>query len=403
MKVETEPAVDSAVEVACGAVDPATPLGLYLHVPFCATRCGYCDFNTYTAGELGSSSSPESWQQAVERELDSAARLLNPARGVSTIFVGGGTPSLLGADGLRRLLDAVRARFELTDDAEVTTESNPESTSPEFFDGLLAAGFTRVSLGMQSAAPHVLATLDRTHTPGRAVAAAREATAAGFRHVNLDLIYGTPGETDADLHASVDAVLSTDVDHVSAYALIVEDGTALARRIRRGELPAPDDDVLADRYQILDSRLQADGFDWYEVSNWSRGEDSRCRHNLAYWYSSDWWGIGPGAHSHVNGVRWWNQKHPARYADALTDARLPVGGHEVLTDEDRHVESVMLTARCRNGLPVEHLTAEEFRRASGFVDDGLLAFVGSVGARLVLTDAGRLLADRVVREILYAG
>ncbi|MDY6810854.1 MAG: radical SAM family heme chaperone HemW, partial [Actinomycetota bacterium] len=379
------------------------PLGLYLHVPFCATRCGYCDFNTYTAGELGTSSSPESWRHAVERELDAAARLLNPVRPVSTIFVGGGTPSLLGSDGLCRLLDAVRSRFALTDDAEVTTESNPESTSPEFFDGLLSAGFTRISLGMQSAAPHVLATLDRTHTPGRAVAAAREATAAGFEHVNLDLIYGTPGETDADLHASVDAVLSTDVDHVSAYALIVEDGTALARRIRRGELPAPDDDVLADRYQILDNRLRASGFDWYEVSNWSRTDAGRCRHNLAYWYSHDWWGIGPGAHSHVNGVRWWNQKHPARYADVLDGGRLPVGGHEVLTDEDRHVESVMLTARCRDGLPVDRLTAEEFPRAAGFVDDGLLEFVGSVDARLVLTDAGRLLADRVVREILYAG
>nr|WP_232017107.1 radical SAM family heme chaperone HemW [Gordonia insulae] len=387
---------------ACGAVDPATPLGLYLHVPFCATRCGYCDFNTYTAGELGSSSSPESWQEAVDRELRSAARLLNPSRPVSTVFVGGGTPSLLGADGLGRLLQSVRDNFDLTDDAEVTTESNPESTSPEFFDGLLRAGFTRISLGMQSAAPHVLATLDRTHTPGRAVAAAREATAAGFAHVNLDLIYGTPGETDEDLHASVDAVLSTSVDHVSAYALIVEDGTALARRIRRGELPAPDDDVLADRYRILDDRLRADGFDWYEVSNWARTTPGECRHNLAYWYSHDWWGIGPGAHSHVNGVRWWNLKHPARYADSLAAEQLPIAGHEMLTEEDRHLESVMLTARCRSGLAVEELSPEEYRRAAEFVADGLLEHVGSVGARLVLTDSGRLLADRVVREILVA-
>ncbi|MEE4023314.1 radical SAM family heme chaperone HemW [Gordonia sp. PKS22-38] len=403
MKVESEPAVDDVVAAACGDVEPATPLGLYLHVPFCATRCGYCDFNTYTAGELGSSSSPESWQQAVDIELASAARLLNPVRPVSTIFVGGGTPSLLGSAGLRRLLDAVRAHFTVTDDAEITTESNPESTSPEFFDGLRAAGYNRLSLGMQSASTHVLATLDRTHTPGRAVAAAHEAAAAGFEHVNLDLIYGTPGESDADLHASVDAVLSAPVDHVSAYALIVEDGTALARRIRRGELPAPDDDVLADRYQILDDRLCAAGFDWYEVSNWTRDDSGRCRHNLAYWHSHDWWGIGPGAHSHVNGVRWWNHKHPARYAQTLEAGALPVGGHEVLTDEDRHVESVMLTARCRDGLPVEKLTAEEYRRAAAFIDEGLLRHVGSVGARLVLTDAGRLLADRVVREILVAG
>ncbi|MFW0787815.1 radical SAM family heme chaperone HemW [Gordonia sp. CPCC 206044] len=403
MHVETDPGVAAAVEQACGAVDPTTPLGLYLHVPFCATRCGYCDFNTYTAGELGSSSSPESWQRAVDEELEAAARLMNPTRPVSTIFVGGGTPSLLGAAGLGRLLDAVRENFDLADDAEITTESNPESTSPEFFDGLRGAGFTRISLGMQSAAPHVLATLDRTHTPGRAVAAAREAAAAGFEHVNLDLIYGTPGETDDDLHASLDAVLSTPVDHVSAYALIVEDGTALARRIRRGELPAPDDDVLADRYRILDDRLGDAGFDWYEVSNWASSEAGRCFHNLAYWYSHDWWGIGPGAHSHVNGVRWWNRKHPARYADALGAGDLPVAGHEILSTEDRHVETVMLTARCRSGLAVDSLAADEFDRATEFVDDGLLELVGSVGTRLVLTDAGRLLADRVVREILFSG
>ncbi|MGV9710360.1 radical SAM family heme chaperone HemW [Gordonia sp. NPDC003424] len=390
---------EEAVKAACAAVDPATPFGLYLHVPFCATRCGYCDFNTYTAGELGSSSSPESWQSAVAHELDTAARLLAPTREVSTIFVGGGTPSLLGATGLTRLLDTVRDHFELADDAEVTTESNPESTSPEFFAGLLEAGFTRISLGMQSAAPHVLATLDRTHTPGRAVAAAREAAAAGFGHINLDLIYGTPGESDDDLHTSLDAVLSTPVDHVSAYALIVEDGTALARRIRRGELPAPDDDVLADRYRILDERLSGDGFDWYEVSNWARTDAARCRHNLAYWYSHDWWGIGPGAHSHVGGVRWWNIKHPARYADALAAQHLPIAGQEMLSAEDRHVEAVMLTARCRTGLAVDTLDVVENACAAGLVERGLLRLDGDV---YVLTDAGRLLADGVVRDILTA-
>ncbi len=389
----TEPIVD-----ACSRVDPDTGFGLYLHVPFCATRCGYCDFNTYTAGELGSSSSPESWLAAVGRELDTAAALLSPRRPVSTIFVGGGTPSLLGADGLRRLLDAVRGRFDLAADAEITTESNPESTSPAFFDGLLEAGFTRISLGMQSAAPHVLATLDRTHTPGRAVAAAREASAAGFEHLNLDLIYGTPGETDADLHRSVDAVLDTPVDHVSAYALIVEDGTALARRIRRGELPAPDDDVLADRYVLLDQRLHDAGFDWYEVSNWSRTPAGECRHNLGYWRSDDWWGIGPGAHSHVNGVRWWNVKHPARYARALEMGGLAVDDSETLTATDRHEEQVMLALRCREGLPTEvlsegELVAAERARAAGLLRD-------DDAERLVLTDRGRLLADGVIRDIL---
>lgn len=402
MKVDIEtPAPELAaglISRACADVDPEVPFGLYLHVPFCATRCGYCDFNTYTAGELGSSSSPESWQEAVAAELESAARLLQPARKVSTIFVGGGTPSLLGAAGLTRLLDAVRAEFDLADDAEVTTESNPESTSPEFFADLREAGYTRISLGMQSAAQHVLRVLDRVHTPGRAVAAAREAREAGFEHVNLDLIYGTPGETDADLHASLDAVLSAGVDHVSAYALIVEDGTALARRIRRGEMPAPDDDVLADRYQILDDRLSADGFGWYEVSNWARDEAAACRHNLAYWHSHDWWGIGPGAHSHVNGVRWWNVKHPARYAKTLAEGALPAASAEELGAEDRHVEAVMLTTRCRTGLPMGILDDAERANAEKLCADGLLERAETA---YVLTDAGRLLADGVIRRVLW--
>ncbi|GAA4754745.1 radical SAM family heme chaperone HemW [Gordonia alkaliphila] len=385
------------------AVDPERPLSLYLHVPFCATRCGYCDFNTYTAGELGSSSSPESWAQAVRRELDAAAALLAPDRPVQTVFVGGGTPSLLGADGLADLLGAVRNSFELAPGAEVTTESNPESTSPEFFAGLADAGFTRISLGMQSAAPHVLRILDRRHTPGRALAAAREAAEAGFAHVNLDLIYGTPGETDDDLAASLDAVLSVPVDHVSAYALIVEDGTAFARKVRRGEVPMPDDDVLAARYEQIDARLSAAGLQWYEVSNWAAAEadsiptETACRHNEAYWRSDDWWGIGPGAHSHVNGVRWWNQKHPATYADSLTAGALPVGGYEILTDEDAHTETVMLRLRMRSGLPADELSAEETERAGRAVDSGLLTLRD---AAYVLTDRGRLLADGVIRDIL---
>ncbi|TQC47182.1 coproporphyrinogen III oxidase [Rhodococcus sp. WS4] len=371
------------------------PFGIYVHVPFCATRCGYCDFNTYTAGELGTSASPQSWMEGLRRELDLAAQMTG-APAVDTVFVGGGTPSLLGGDGLADVLGAIRSSFGLADGAEVTTESNPESTSPEFFDRLRAGGFTRISLGMQSAAQHVLKVLDRTHTPGRAVAAAQEARAAGFEHVNLDLIYGTPGERDEDLDLSLDAVLSAGVDHVSAYALIVEDGTALARKVRRGELPAPDDDVLASRYERIDARLAEAGLTWYEVSNWAR-EDAACRHNLGYWDGGDWWGAGPGAHSHVGGVRWWNVKHPARYADQLAAGTLPVGGSEQLTAEDVHVERVMLTARLRTGLPVSELDAAELRAAETVVADGLLVREGD---HLVLTDRGRLLADAVVRTVL---
>ncbi|WP_216900397.1 radical SAM family heme chaperone HemW [Nocardia alni] len=377
------------------------PFGIYIHVPFCATRCGYCDFNTYTAGELESSASPQSWMSALSGELSMAAGLFgelpSPQPEVSTVFVGGGTPSLLGGDGLARVLDAIRENFTLAADAEVTTESNPESTSPEFFDRLRAGGFTRVSLGMQSAAEHVLKVLDRTHTPGRAVAAAREARAAGFEHVNLDLIYGTPGESDADLDASLDAVLAAGVDHLSAYSLIVEDGTALARRVRRGELPAPDEDVLAARYERIDTRLAAAGLRWYEVSNWAANDSARCRHNLGYWDGGDWLGAGPGAHSHLGGVRWWNVKHPARYADRVGSGGLPAAGWEELTAQERHTERVMLAVRLRSGLPLDDLDDSGRRAVERVIADGLARLSDD---RLVLTDRGRLLADGVVRALL---
>ncbi|MFR9751529.1 radical SAM family heme chaperone HemW [Nocardia sp. 004] len=378
------------------------PFGIYVHVPFCATRCGYCDFNTYTAGELGTSASPQSWLAALRGELATAARefaaLPTTTPEVSTVFVGGGTPSLLGGDGLAAVLDAVRGEFTLAVGAEVTTESNPESTSPDFFERIRDAGFTRVSLGMQSAAAHVLRVLDRAHTPGRAVAAAQEARAAGFEHVNLDLIYGTPGERAGDLDASLDAVLAAGVDHVSAYALIVEDGTALARRVRRGELPAPDDDVLAARYERIDARLRAAGFGWYEVSNWSAGNGAVCRHNLGYWDGGDWLGAGPGAHSHLGGVRWWNVKHPARYADRVREGGLPAAGWEALSADERYMERIMLAMRLRAGLPLADLAPSAAPAVTAVLADGRAQRTGD--DRLVLTDRGRLLADGVVRELL---
>lgn len=374
------------------------PFGVYVHVPFCATRCGYCDFNTYTPGELGGSSSPGAWLDALRRELDLAVRVLSMPAPAETVFVGGGTPSLLGAAGLAQVLDAVRDSLGVAVGAEVTTEANPESTGPEFFAGIAAAGYTRVSLGMQSAAPHVLAVLDRSHTPGRPVAAAAQARAAGIAHVSLDLIYGTPGETRDDLTASLDAALAAGVDHVSAYALVVEAGTALARRVVRGELPAPDDDVLAQRYEQIDATLSAAGLRWYEVSNWARSVQSRCRHNLGYWTGGNWWGAGPGAHSHVGGVRWWNVKHPARYAAVLASGRSPAAGREILTAEQRHTEKVMLGLRLADGLPLEVLEAPGRAAAARAHTDGLATVLA--GDRLALTVRGRLLTDTVVRNLL---
>jgi len=375
--------------------------GVYLHVPFCATRCGYCDFNTYTPGQLGSGATQGDYLDAIVAELEMAV-VKHPelARGADTVFVGGGTPSMLGASGLRRLLDGVRNSFGLADDAEVTTESNPESTSPEFFEGLAEAGFTRVSLGMQSAVPHVLATLDRTHTPGRPAAAVAEARAAGFEHINLDVIYGTPGESMADLDTTLEAVLATEVDHVSAYSLIVEPGTAMARKVRRGELPMPDDDDLADRYERIDAALSQVGFSWYEVSNWAK-PGGQCRHNMLYWRDGNWWGAGPGAHSHLDGTRFYNVKHPARYAATISGGELPIKDSEGLTAEDRHTEKIMLGLRLAEGIDANLLGEDELDKARRQAEAGMVEFVSvDGGQRIQLTNRGRLLADAIIVDIL---
>lgn len=373
---------------------PGHPFGLYIHVPFCITRCGYCDFNTYTPAELGGVN-PDAWLQALQTELElAAARLDGPT--VDTVFVGGGTPSLLGGARLTTLLDMVRDHFTLALDAEITTEANPESTWPEFFEDIRAAGYTRVSLGMQSVVPRLLAVLDRVHSPNRSASAAREALDLGFEHVSLDLIYGTPGESDDDLLRSLDTALETGVDHVSAYALVVEEGTAMARQVRRGELAAPDNDVLAHRYELVDERLSAAGLNWYEVSNWSR-PGGECRHNLGYWDGGQWWGAGPGAHGYVGATRWWNVKHPNAYAEMLAAETLPVADFEQLGADTLHTEEVLLKIRLRDGLPLDRLNAAERGRAQTAVADGLLGFDDD---RLVLTDRGRLLADAVVRTLL---
>ncbi|MDQ2847450.1 MAG: radical SAM family heme chaperone HemW [Actinomycetota bacterium] len=381
-------------------------LSMYLHVPFCATRCGYCDFNTYTLPELtdgGSATSPESWLDAALAEISLAGRTLRAIgdeRAVSTVFVGGGTPSLIGAGPLVTLVNAVRNEFGLTDDAELTTEANPESTDQHFLAGIVAGGFTRLSLGMQSVAPQVLATLDRTHTPGRPTQVVQCARDAGIRHVNLDLIYGTPGESDADFQASLAAAIAAGVDHVSAYSLIVEPGTRMAKQVATGALPMPDDDVLADRYLLADRALSAAGFGWYEVSNWATSPAARCRHNLAYWRGDDWWGIGPGAHSHVGGVRWWNVKHPAGYAQRLTDGGTPAHSRELLTAAARHTEEVLLRLRLVEGLPSDTLDGAAQRQASLEAADGLLDPTALAAGRLVLTPTGRLLADGLALRLL---
>jgi putative oxygen-independent coproporphyrinogen III oxidase len=394
-------------------------LGVYIHVPFCRVRCGYCDFNTYTSDELRGAKRDDYAGQAVA-EIHQAEHVLAraglPARAVSTVFFGGGTPTLLPASDLARLLGTVVDAWGLEPGAEVTTEANPDSVDLGYLLALKAAGFTRVSFGMQSAVPRVLATLERTHDPERVPLVVEWAREAGL-DVSLDLIYGTPGESLADWRASLDHAIAQQPDHISAYALIVEDGTKLARQIRRGEVAQPDDDLAADMYELADAVLADAGYGWYEVSNWARtpaaaasvespeshqgdGAEHRSRHNLAYWQGHDWWGVGPGAHSHVGGVRWWNVKHPAAYADRIAAGQSPAAGRETLDDETRRVERVLLAVRIREGLAVNELTAEGRTAVAGLIADELVDARAAFAGRIQLTLKGRLLADAVVRRLL---
>ena len=374
------------------------PFGWYVHVPFCTVRCGYCDFNTYTADELGEGVSRSTYAEAAIAEIRQARRVLGDADlPVSTVFLGGGTPTLLPPGDLTAILAALSAEFGLAEDVEVTTESNPDSVTLWDLEALRAGGFNRISFGMQSAVPHVLATLDRSHDPLRVPAVVEWARSAGFEQVSLDLIYGTPGESLADWETSVESALACRPDHVSAYALIVEEGTALARRVRRGEVAMPDDDDLADKYLLADAALSAAGLGWYEVSNWATGADARCRHNIGYWEGANWWGVGPGAHSHVGGVRWWNVKHPTAWTGRITAGDSPAYAREVLDAETRRVERVLLEVRLASGLQLDVLDDAGRAAVDDLVRDGLVL---AAEQRLVLTTRGRLLADAVVRSLL---
>ncbi|MCB1273358.1 MAG: coproporphyrinogen III oxidase [Leucobacter sp.] len=406
---EGEPApLDGALPATAAAGAASRDFGVYIHVPYCRVRCGYCDFNTYTVSELGPGASQAGYAAQVEAELGLAAERLRdagvPDRAAATVFFGGGTPTLLPAADLGGMLARVRDTWGLAPGAEVTTEANPDSVDETYLAALAAAGFTRVSFGMQSAVPHVLATLDRTHTPERVPEVVRWAREAGLQ-VSLDLIYGAPGESLDDWQRSLDAALACEPDHLSAYALIVEPGTKLAARIRRGELAEPDDDLHAEMYERADSVLGAAGYDWYEISNWSRSAATRSRHNLAYWRGADWWGAGPGAHSHVGGTRWWNVKHPRAYAERLAAGLSPALAREVLDGETRRTERVLLETRIADGLPIGVLAEGERRAVPELIAEGLIDGRAALGAggstpRVVPTLRGRLLADTVVHRLL---
>ncbi|HTO00971.1 MAG TPA: radical SAM family heme chaperone HemW, partial [Microthrixaceae bacterium] len=423
--VRTPPVTGRPWSLAAADEVAATPLGLYIHVPFCERRCGYCAFNTYTASDLPGNSR-RNYVEAAIAETILAASVIGEATGsarpaLETVYLGGGTPTVLSVDEIGRILASVKASFETRDGIEITIEANPDGLDLEYLRGLRQLGINRISFGMQSTSRRVLNLLDRTHDPLLALRAVDDAHEAGFEHVSLDLIYGTPGELLADFNASLNSAIATGVDHISAYALGIESGTKLAARVRSGALPRPSDDEAAERYTLADDTLSAAGFSWYELSNWALTPESRSQHNLLYWANANWWGIGPGAHSHLSGVRWWNKNHPSVWADPLLGSSdgSHVGGYEHLDAEQRRLEHVMLGIRLASGLAVDD--SLDRSAIDRLVDQGLITVVhglGDVGSnirgqapfgagnscpnnldRLVLTRQGRLLADHVVGKL----
>ena len=377
-------------------------LAFYVHIPYCVRRCGYCDFNTYTPTELAISSdlsaTSGTYIDLLLREIE-LARKVSTASLVPTIFFGGGTPTLMESKDLGRVISTIGNLFELDRDAEITTEANPDTVTKEKLAELREAGFNRVSFGMQSAVPHVLQALDRTHNPENVQKATTWAGEVGFDEISVDLIYGTAGESLADWQVSIDSALALPITHISAYALIVEDGTKLGAQVKRGEVVMPDDDQTADKYLMADEKFSSAGFDWYELSNWSK-PGSESRHNMAYWNGDNWWGIGAGAHSHIDGRRFWNVKHPSAYAKKLVENGNPMQEEEILTSSQSRSEEIMLRIRLVGGISKSYLTGGEQSSLENFLAEGYLNAFSWERGSVVLSTTGRLIADRIVREIL---
>lgn len=376
-------------------------LSLYVHIPYCLKRCGYCDFNTYTPQELNSSNLAlitTPYIDAVLKEIELARKNVGAVE-VPTIFFGGGTPSLMPAQEIARVISKIRDTFNLQQGAEITLETNPDTLSEKYLEEIVAAGVNRISIGMQSSVPHVLSALDRTHNPENVIKACELARNAGIEHLSVDLIYGVPGESLSDWQKSYEDALSLPIDHISAYALIVESGTKLAARLKRGEFVMPPDDETAEKYLRFDKAAEAKGFNWYELSNWAK-PNGQCRHNISYWNGSHWWGIGPGAHSYLDGKRWWNIKHPTSYQSALRDGTNPEANSEQLTEENMRNEYLMLQIRMRDGIPIEALRENEVAKVAQYRQSGHIEDEAWDAGQLILSRTGRLIADRIVRELL---
>lgn len=378
-------------------------LAFYIHIPYCVKRCGYCDFNTYTPSELkiteGLAQISNSYIDLLLMEIKAAKVQVGQSVNVPSIFFGGGTPSLMQPDDIGRVISTIKSEFTLLPDAEITMECNPDSVTKESLAAFRAIGVNRVSFGMQSAVKHVLATLDRTHNPENLLQVTTWAKEVGFSEISVDLIYGTPGESLADWQTSIDAALALPITHISAYALIIEEGTKLAAQIKRGEVAQVDDDLTAEKYLVADKAFTAAGFEWYELSNWAKS-GSLSKHNLAYWLGDNWWGAGPGAHSHLNGKRFWNVKHPNLYKERVLANHSPVADSEVLEELQIESERLMLSLRLPSGVDKQSLNELQLAELSSYVESGHLDQANWNQGRATLTLDGRLIADRILRQIL---
>ena len=378
-------------------------LAFYIHIPYCIKRCGYCDFNTYTPAELQITSElkdiSNSYIDLLISEIKSARIEVGESAVIPSIFFGGGTPSLMEASDIGRVISTIKDQFNLAKDAEITLETNPDTVTKEKLAQFLAAGVNRLSFGMQSAVPHVLATLDRTHNPDNLPQVTKWAKEVGFKEISVDLIYGTPGESKEDWQRSIDAALSLPITHISAYALIVEEGTKLAAQIKRGEVANVDDDLSADKYIMADQAFTLAGFNWYELSNWAK-PNSESRHNIFYWLGKNWWGAGPGAHSHLNGKRFWNVKHPNLYKERIIKGESAVAEFENLESIQIESERLMLSIRLPSGVEKSTLNDKQILDLAGYVESGHLDQANWNLGRATLTLDGRLIADRILREML---
>lgn len=378
-------------------------LAFYIHIPYCVKRCGYCDFNTYTPSELkiteGLAQISNSYIDLLLMEIKAAKVQVGQSANVPSIFFGGGTPSLMQPDDISRVISTIKSEFTLLPDAEITMECNPDTVTKDSLAAFRTIGVNRVSFGMQSAVKHVLATLDRTHNPENLLQVTTWAKEVGFSEISVDLIYGTPGESLADWQTSIDAALTLPITHISAYALIIEEGTKLAAQIKRGEVAQVDDDLTAEKYLVADKAFTAAGFEWYELSNWAKS-GSLSKHNLAYWLGDNWWGAGPGAHSHLNGKRFWNVKHPNLYKERVLANQSPVADSEVLEELQIESERLMLSLRLPSGVDKQSLNELQLADLSSYVESGHLDQANWNQGRATLTLDGRLIADRILRQIL---